>query len=125
MHGELPLSGSETGASINCCLSRAILHDSSVYPEPDAFKPERFLDPDGNLQEDPISLSTFGCGRRSCPGRHFVDVTLFITVASLFSVFSIQKVQGSEAEPFTYSFTGSIVRYGYVLQRGTGILLNL
>jgi hypothetical protein len=95
MHGELPLSGSETGASINCCLSRAILHDSSVYPEPDAFKPERFLDPDGNLQEDPISLSTFGCGRRSCPGRHFVDVTLFITVASLFSVFSIQKVQGS------------------------------
>jgi cytochrome P450 len=123
MHGELPLSGSETGASINSCLSRAILHDPSVYPEPDAFKPERFLDPDGNLREDPISLSTFGCGRRICPGRHFVDVTLFITVAALFSVFSIQKVQGSEA--FTYSSTGSIVRYGYVLQRGTGILLNL
>ena len=101
MHGELPLSGSETGASINCCLPRAILHDSSVYLEPDAFKPERYLDPDGNLREDRISLSTFGCGRRICPGRHFVDVTLFITVASLFSVFSIQKEQGSEAEPFT------------------------
>ena len=125
MHGELSSSGSETGASINCCLSRAILHDPSVYPEPEAFKPERFLNPDGSLREDPILLSTFGYGRRICPGRHFVDATLFITVASLFSVFSIRKEQGSEAEPFTYSFTGSIVRYGYMLQRGTGILLNL
>ncbi|KAH9976314.1 cytochrome P450 [Lactifluus volemus] len=87
----------------------AILHDRSVYPEPDAFKPERFLNPNGSLREDPILLSTFGYGRRICPGRHFVDATLFITVASLFSVFSIQKEQGSEAEPFTYSFTGSIV----------------
>jgi cytochrome P450 len=125
MHGGLPLSGTETGASADCCLSRAILHDPSVYPEPDAFKPERFLNPNGSLREDPILLSTFGYGRRICPGRHFVDATLFITVASLFSVFSIQKEQGSEAEPFTYSFTGSIVRYGYILQRGTGILLNL
>ena len=79
-------------------VSIAVHPGSSVYPEPDTFKPERFLNPDGSLREDPILLSTFGYGRCICPRRHFVDATLFITVASLFSVFSIPKEQGSEAE---------------------------
>jgi cytochrome P450 len=100
-------------------IYRAILHDSSLYPEPDVFKPERFLNPDGTSREDPALVSAFGYGRRICPGRHFADATLFITVASLFSVFNIQKGQGAEGEPFTCSYTGSIVRYDYVLGRRT------
>jgi Cytochrome P450 len=91
-------------------IYRAILHDPSVYPEPDVFRPERFLNPDGSLRDDPILVSTFGYGRRICPGRHFVDATLFITVASLFSVFDISKGQG---RPFSYSYTGTIIRYDY------------
>ncbi|KAH9972642.1 cytochrome P450 [Lactifluus volemus] len=87
----------------------AILNDPSMYPEPEVFKPERFLNLDGSSREDPILASAFGFGRRICPGRHFVDATLFITVASLFSVFNIQKGQGADGEPFTYSFTGSLV----------------
>jgi Cytochrome P450 len=90
------------------------LHDSSVYPEPDVFKPERFLNLDGSLRDDPILVSAFGYGRRICPGRHFVDATLFITVASLFSVFNISKGQSEDGRPFTYSYTGSILRYDYV-----------
>ena len=92
-------------------MHRAILNDPCMYPEPDVFKPERFLNPDGSPREDPILASAFGFGRRICPGRHFVDATLFITVASLFSVFDIRKGQGADGEPFTYSFTGSLVRY--------------
>ncbi|KAH9981025.1 cytochrome P450 [Lactifluus volemus] len=91
-------------------IYRAILHDPSVYPEPDVFRPERFLNPDGSLRDDPILVSTFGYGRRICPGRHFVDATLFITVAALFSVFDISKGQG---RPFSYSYTGTIIRYDY------------
>ncbi|KAI0253746.1 cytochrome P450 [Lactifluus subvellereus] len=92
----------------------AIFRDPSAYPEPDAFKPERFLDSDGCLREDPILTSAFGYGRRICPGRHFVDATLFITVASLFSVFNIDKGRDAEGKPFTYTFTGSIVMYDYI-----------
>ena len=62
-----------------------------MYPEPDSFKPERFLDPDGSLRDDPVLTSAFGFGKRICPGRHFVDVTFFIVVASLLSVFNIEK----------------------------------
>jgi len=84
----------------------AILHDPTTYPDPDAFKPERFLNADGSLRDDPVLTSTFGFGKRVCPGRHFVDSTLFIVVASLFSVFKVEKGKGTDGGPRTYPFTG-------------------
>ncbi|KAH9970769.1 cytochrome P450 [Russula compacta] len=48
--------------------SWAILRDPATYPEPDVFRPERFLDPGGNLHDDPTLVSGFGYGKRICPG---------------------------------------------------------
>jgi cytochrome P450 len=42
---------------------RAMTHDKSVYPEPFAFKPERFFDKNGDLNDDDRILA-FGFGRR-------------------------------------------------------------
>jgi hypothetical protein len=45
---------------------RAILQNEEDFPEPTAFKPERFLHPDGRLNRtvtDPASVA-FGFGRR-------------------------------------------------------------
>ena len=86
------------------------MHDPAFYPEPDAFKPERFLNADGSLRDDPVLLSAFGFGKRICPGRHFVDATLFIVVASLFSVFNIERGEGGGGKPSDYTFTGCLVR---------------
>jgi cytochrome P450 len=53
---------------VSCLLCfRAILHDSDVYPDPEAFKPERFLTEDGKAKEDPLLMYAFGYGRR-CVG---------------------------------------------------------
>ena len=41
-------------------------HDENVYPEPFAFKPERFLDENGELNDDDRVLA-FGFGRRYLP----------------------------------------------------------
>ncbi|KAI0302456.1 cytochrome P450 [Multifurca ochricompacta] len=89
----------------------AILHDPNEYQDPDAFKPERFLDSNGHLRDDPNLTSAFGYGKRICPGRHFVDATLFITVASLLSVFNIKKRKEDEdaSGPFRYTFIGDSV----------------
>ncbi|KAF8169161.1 cytochrome P450 [Mycena galopus ATCC 62051] len=75
----------------------AILHDETIYPDPHAFKPERWL-LNGRLNpavKDPESA--FGFGRRLCPGRHMATSSIWIAVASLLAAFDITKaVDGKE-----------------------------
>ena len=92
-------------------FSRAILRDPTTYPDPAVFRPERFLDPDGNLHDDPTLVSGFGYGKRICPGRHLAEATLFIVAASVLSVFDIERGPGCEDGPFRYSYTGLVVRH--------------
>ncbi|CEL57034.1 O-methylsterigmatocystin oxidoreductase OS=Aspergillus flavus GN=ordA PE=3 SV=2 [Rhizoctonia solani AG-1 IB] len=62
----------------------AISNNPDVYPNPDCFDPDRFLDP--SVPEAPA----FGFGRRICPGAHHAKSVLFITAASILSVFDIR-----------------------------------
>jgi cytochrome P450 len=79
-----------------------------VYPEPEVFKPERFLNPNGTLRDDDVTLtSVFGFGKRVCPGRHYVDATLFIVAATVLSVF---RIEGRHGIPFDYTYSGGLVR---------------
>jgi cytochrome P450 len=75
---------------------RAIFHGPDIYSKLVDFKPERFPNPDGSFRDDPLLSLAFGYGKRICPGRHFVDTTLFIFVPSLLLVFSIQKAQDDQ-----------------------------
>jgi hypothetical protein len=53
------------GRSLTCL--RAISHDPETYPDPDEFRPERFLDENGQLtgySED----TAFGYGKRCVDG---------------------------------------------------------
>jgi cytochrome P450 len=91
-------------------LCRAITHDPDVYSEPEVFNPERFLDPNRTLREDVTLGSIFGFGKRVCPGRHFVDTTMFIVAATVLSVFHIEKRRDSEGAPFEFTYSGGLVR---------------
>ncbi|KAI0273084.1 cytochrome P450 [Russula aff. rugulosa BPL654] len=42
----------------------AILHDPELYPDPEEFKPERFLNEDGSVRDDPTLSLAFGIGKR-------------------------------------------------------------
>lgn len=109
MHGAISDISYSTLAST---IFRAILHDPDMYPDPEAFKPDRFLNADGSLRDDPVLSSTYGFGRRICPGRYFVDSTLFIVIASLLSVFKIEKPKGADGGPDAYPYTGFGITYG-------------
>jgi cytochrome P450 len=62
------------------------------------------------LHDDPVLSSAFGFGRRICPGRFFADTTLFIVIASLLSVFKIEK-DGDRGDKLSdYTFTGGLLR---------------
>jgi cytochrome P450 len=79
------------------------------------FKPERFLNVDGSLRDDPVLASTFGFGKRICPGRHFIDSTMFIAVASLLSVFKIERGKGTGGGSDAYPYTGNGITYNHLM----------
>jgi cytochrome P450 len=74
----------------------AVLHDPELYPDPEAFKPERFLNEDGTFRDDPGISLAFGVGRRICPGRHVVAATLFVVTASVLSVFNVTRAKDKD-----------------------------
>lgn len=67
-------------------------HDPEFFPNPYAFKPERFLEnPPGNYTWIP-----FGGGRRRCPGAAFAMVEMKIVFRMLFEQFRIEPAGSKE-----------------------------
>ncbi|TFK48004.1 cytochrome P450 [Heliocybe sulcata] len=81
--------------------SWSILRDPVRYPEPDQFKPERFLTKDESLATDvpDPSIAAFGYGRRICPGRHFSDSSIYLLVACMLATFNISPPIGEDGAP--------------------------
>ncbi|TFK37751.1 cytochrome P450 [Crucibulum laeve] len=68
-----------------------ILHDENVYPEPETFRPERFLTKDGNVvSQDPVSTA-FGFGRRICPGKYLALNSAFLAFSSILASYDISN----------------------------------
>jgi len=77
----------------------AITHDEDIYPDPHIFDPSRHLGE--RPQPDPFKYA-FGFGRRACPGAHLAEMSLFLNIASILSVYNISKAideNGVEIEP--------------------------
>ncbi|KAG0692194.1 cytochrome P450 [Suillus ampliporus] len=55
----------------------AIARDPEAYPDPYAFKPQRWIDDQGRLRDD-LRGFPYGFGRRVCPGLHLADRSILI-----------------------------------------------
>ncbi|KAJ7496786.1 cytochrome P450 [Mycena latifolia] len=63
--------------------------DSNTYADPEAFRPERFVEtPNHRKEKDPKDM-LFGYGRRACPGVHLADMTMWLVFASILVFFDI------------------------------------
>ncbi|OBZ71184.1 O-methylsterigmatocystin oxidoreductase [Grifola frondosa] len=80
----------------------AMMRDETVYPDPDAFKPERWLSKDRDNKSDPWSIG-FGFGRRICPGRDLAEQILFTTVACILATFDISPATDENGNVVTPS----------------------
>uniref|UniRef100_A0A453QCJ1 Cytochrome P450 76C4 n=1 Tax=Aegilops tauschii subsp. strangulata TaxID=200361 RepID=A0A453QCJ1_AEGTS len=61
----------------------AIGHDGKVWPEPEKFMPERFLEKDVDFKGRDFELLPFGSGRRMCPGTPLAVRIVHLMLASL------------------------------------------
>ncbi|KAH0684038.1 hypothetical protein KY285_021517 [Solanum tuberosum] len=70
-----------------------IQRDPTVWPEPDLFKPERFLTThkDIDVKGNHFELIPFGAGRRICPGISSTLVLLHLTLANVLHAFEITR----------------------------------
>ncbi|KAG1732084.1 cytochrome P450 [Suillus occidentalis] len=66
----------------------AISRDPEVYPEPNAFKPQRWIDDEGRLRND-LAFFVFGFGRRVCPGQHVANRSVFINSVLILWAFQL------------------------------------
>ena len=71
--------GVELSLDTYLLFSSAISKDPEVFPDPDRFDPERFINPTHPPLID-FDLP-FGFGRRICPGQHVALQSIFIVIS--------------------------------------------
>ena len=72
----------------------AIHHDPKEWEDPDVFKPERFLDVEGNFSVSGPngyrSYLPFSAGRRVCLGESLAKIELFLVTSRLLHQFKFE-----------------------------------
>lgn len=98
-------------------LSYPILHDPTLYPDPETFHPFRFAERAEEAEKQGLKIekasqawtsvtktyTAFGMGKHACPGRFFASNTLKITLAYVLMNYDLEKLPERPAN-FTFGF---------------------
>ncbi|MBS1676741.1 MAG: cytochrome P450 [Actinobacteria bacterium] len=98
----IELGGYELPAGVNVVPSIHLVHrDPTIYPEPDRFRPERFLEaPPGTYTWIP-----FGGGVRRCLGAAFAQQEMAIVLRELAARWTIRPADPAAERPFRRAIT--------------------
>ncbi|KAI8680890.1 Cytochrome P450 oxidoreductase [Fusarium keratoplasticum] len=87
-------------ANVQVGMSPWVLHrDPDVFPEPDCFKPERWIIEEGHSDEDALrrmnrSFFAFGHGTHTCSGKHISIMETTKLVATLLLKYDLELAEG-------------------------------
>ncbi len=77
--------------------------DPETWPDPEEFRPERFLDDDGNFVPNPAWMP-FSTGRRACLGEAMANADMHLCITSIFQHFSVVPDPNGKELHGTYDF---------------------
>jgi cytochrome P450 len=93
---EFAVNGTTYPRGVVLCPSIHLLHQrQDLYPDPRAFKPERFLERKFGAHE----WNPFGGGARACLGQAFALYEMKVVLATLFSTLDMQRPPGAVSKP--------------------------
>jgi cytochrome P450 len=105
--------GREYPPGVMLCPCNHLVHRRpDLYPEPEAFRPERFIERRFAGHE----WFPFGGGNRACLGMAFALYEMKVVLATLFARLRLARPQGSRSAP---------VRQGIALAPDDGALMNV
>ncbi|XP_035687382.1 cytochrome P450 2U1-like [Branchiostoma floridae] len=81
--------------------------DPQLFPEPNTFQPERFLDKNGNFVKHE-ALIPFSMGHRICLGEQLAKMELFMLFVSLMQRFTFNLPEGAPEPSMLGKFGGVI-----------------
>ncbi len=106
--------GREYPAGVHLCPCLHLTHRRpDVYPEPEQFRPERFL---GERRPAPNEWYPFGGGNRACLGMAFALYEMKVVLATVFSRVRPERPPGSESR---------VVRRGILMAPHDGVRVIL
>eukprot|EP00099_Drosophila_melanogaster_P011102 NP_001285414.1 phantom, isoform B [Drosophila melanogaster] len=85
------------GGSMIVCSEWAIHMDPVAFPEPEEFRPERFLTADGAYQAPPQFIP-FSSGYRMCPGEEMARMILTLFTGRILRRFHLELPSGTEVD---------------------------
>ncbi|KZT06233.1 cytochrome P450 [Laetiporus sulphureus 93-53] len=74
------------------------LHDPVVFPEPEAFLPERWLDPEGSANQNPRNYLVFGSGPHKCIGLEYAMMNIGLVLADAAVLMNWEHVRTPESD---------------------------
>lgn len=84
----------------------SIHREPKRYPDPDSFRPERWLEEGWPTFKEPLTqypnlqnFSAFGFGRRICPGQNIAERSLYILISRIAWCCDISQKQSPEGKP--------------------------
>ncbi|KAL2271595.1 hypothetical protein VTJ83DRAFT_966 [Remersonia thermophila] len=75
------------GTIVSCQPYSAHRIDTDVFPNPDAFNPERWLDPQGDADRKRLFFA-FANGGRGCVGKHLALAEMKLLLQAVYSMFT-------------------------------------